>query len=240
MANQRIGSHASFSGNVLFKIDTTGYQCTLHDSGKKFMCHQDSSAIHVNLPKLGAGIAGWNAKFYLANEDSGAFHVKPWGVTGTTATGDSGVTNDGDTIINNERVHEILRASETKDWGEVADGAELTENITLTGAVLGDFALASMSGFTNGVDLALTALVTASDTVTVQLFNNTGGALDMDSATLYAGVIRRTSFPLESRDSVSFDGTYAQLGSVIDVFTDGTLWYVESNVQQSRETYSSD
>ena len=203
------------------------------------MCHQGSSPVHVNLPKLGTGMAGWNAKFYLANEAASAFHIKAWGVTGTTATGDSVVTNYGDTIINNERVHEVLRASETKDWASLDDGNELTEDITVTGAVLGDWAFASMSGFANGVDLALTALVTASDTVTVQLFNNTGGTLDMDSATLYAGVIRRTTFPIEDRDSVSFDGNLAQLGSVIDVFTDGTNWYMDSNIQQSRETYSS-
>jgi len=80
-------------------------------------------------------------------------------------------------------------ASETKDWGSVADGDEAAEEVTVTGAQLGDFALASMSIDTT--DITLTATVTAANTVTVILANNTGGAIDLGSGTLYVMVIPR-------------------------------------------------
>ena len=80
-------------------------------------------------------------------------------------------------------------ASETKDWGSGSDGEEAAEEGTVTGAQLGDFALASMSIDTT--DITLTATVTAADTVTVILANNTGGAIDLGSGTLYVMVMPR-------------------------------------------------
>ena len=72
-----------------------------------------------------------------------------------------------------------LYATETKDWGSIADGDEESEEITVTGAVLGDFARAS---FTLDVsDLELSAQVTAANTVTVTLSNNTGAPIDLGS-----------------------------------------------------------
>jgi hypothetical protein len=80
-------------------------------------------------------------------------------------------------------------ASETKDWGSVADGDEATEDVAVSGAQLGDFAFASMSIDTT--DITLTATVTAADVATVVLANNTGGAIDLGSGTLYVMVIPR-------------------------------------------------
>ena len=72
--------------------------------------------------------------------------------------------------------------SATKDFGSIADGNEEEQDITVTGAALGDFVVASLGVDTVG--LTLTADVTAANTVTVVLGNFTGGAVDLASATL--------------------------------------------------------
>jgi hypothetical protein len=54
----------------------------------------------------------------------------------------------------------------------------------VTGARLGDIAECSFSLSTQGI--MFTAAVTASNTVTVSLFNKTGGAIDLASGTLRA------------------------------------------------------
>ena len=86
------------------------------------------------------------------------------------------------------QVNAVLFGSETKDFGSIADGNEEAEEVTVTGAALGDFALASLS--IDAIDLVLTAEVTAANTVTVVVLNNTGGALDLGSATLSVQVIK--------------------------------------------------
>ena len=80
-----------------------------------------------------------------------------------------------------------LTNSVTKDWANLANGAEDAQDVTVTGAALGDYALASMS--IDVTDLTITASVTAADTVTVILTNNTGGAIDLGSGTLSVMVI---------------------------------------------------
>ena len=54
---------------------------------------------------------------------------------------------------------------------------------------MGDFAIASFSR--DVTDLVLNAQVTAADTVTCILANNTGGAIDLASGTVYVKVIKR-------------------------------------------------
>lgn len=82
-----------------------------------------------------------------------------------------------------------LDGSVTWDAGSIADGDEEVKELTVTGAVLGDFVMASLS--LDVADLAITAAVTAADTVTIQLLNNTGGAVDLASATAYVRVLPR-------------------------------------------------
>src|SRR3990167_1015589 len=81
----------------------------------------------------------------------------------------------------------ILAASETYDAGSIADGDEEVGEVIVTGAVLGDFCIASHG--VDVADLAITGAVTAADTVTYQLLNNTGGAIDLASATVRVLVI---------------------------------------------------
>lgn len=82
----------------------------------------------------------------------------------------------------------VLNASATYDAPSLADGAGTTTTVTTTGALLGDFAMASL-----GVDLqgiSVTAYVNAADTVSVRLQNESGGVVDLASTTLAARVVR--------------------------------------------------
>jgi len=87
-------------------------------------------------------------------------------------------------------VNHLLGYQVSATWnpGSIADGAGESMDVTVTGANLGDFARASFSLDTT--DLTLTADVTAADTVTVRLNNNTGGAVN-----LAEGTVRVKVFP---------------------------------------------
>ena len=79
------------------------------------------------------------------------------------------------------------------DPGSIADGDEEAKDITVTGAALGDFTLVSFS--LDVADLVLNGQVTAANTVTAILANNTGGAIDLGAGTVYAKVIPATPQP---------------------------------------------
>ena len=81
-----------------------------------------------------------------------------------------------------------LKGSATWDPGSIADGDEEATTVTVTGAALGDMAIASFS--LDVSDLVLDAQVTAANTVTCVLANNTGGAVDLSSGTVYARVFK--------------------------------------------------
>lgn len=83
-----------------------------------------------------------------------------------------------------------LQGSATWDPGSIADGDEEAKEVTVTNAVLGDFAIASFS--LDVTDLTLDAQVTAANKVTCVLANNTGGAIDLAEGTLRVLVFRRT------------------------------------------------
>ena len=87
------------------------------------------------------------------------------------------------------RMNQNFVGSATWDAGSIADGDEEAKEVTVTGAALGDFALASLS--IDIADLVLDAQVTAANTVTCILANNTGGAIDLASATIYVLVIKK-------------------------------------------------
>jgi hypothetical protein len=80
-----------------------------------------------------------------------------------------------------------MYAEATWNPGSILDGNEEVTTVTVPGAVLGDFCWVSFN--VDVVDLALTAQVTAADTVTVQLNNNTGGTLDIGSGTVRVKVV---------------------------------------------------
>jgi len=84
-----------------------------------------------------------------------------------------------------------MSGSATWDPGSIADGNEESKDVTVTGAVMGDYAIASFS--LDVADLALNAQVTATSTATCVLLNNTGDAIDLSEGTVYVRVLRRTS-----------------------------------------------
>jgi hypothetical protein len=82
-----------------------------------------------------------------------------------------------------------LTGSATWDPASVADGAQVTTTVTVTGAALGDF-LERIS-FSNSLGgLVLSGYVSATDTVTAVLSNASGGAVDLASGTVKA-VVRK-------------------------------------------------
>ena len=96
-----------------------------------------------------------------------------------------GQNKDGDSL---ERFSDSLTGSTTWDASSIADGNEEAKELTVTGAELGDFVLSSLS--IDIADLVLDAQVTAADTVTAILANNTGGAVDLGSCTLSVIVVK--------------------------------------------------
>lgn len=79
-----------------------------------------------------------------------------------------------------------LFGSATYNPASLADGAGATTTVTVTGAALGDFAVASFSLDLQGI--MVTAYVSAADTVSVRFQNETGGTIDLASGTLRAWV----------------------------------------------------
>jgi hypothetical protein len=98
-----------------------------------------------------------------------------------------------------------FEGSKTYDSASIADGGTQTTTVTVTGAALGDF----VTGVSLGVDAAgliVTGYVSAADTVTVVLQNETGGAVDLASTTLRV----RVSSP--GGAEVASDLTAAKIG----------------------------
>ena len=115
----------------------------------------------------------------------------------------------------------FLQASDTWDAGSIADGDEEAKDVTCDDAELGDFAMASLS--VDVADLVLDANVTIANTVTCVLANNTGGAIDLASATVRvrvekfsAGFIEYTSGEIFQVEVTTAAG--AACTAVFDVF----------------------
>jgi hypothetical protein len=85
----------------------------------------------------------------------------------------------------------VLSNKKTWDPGNIAaDAGAVTTTITVAGAAVGDIATAGLTTLT-ATGAVLGAVVTATDTVTVTLFNKTGGALDVTSGSLRVDVSQR-------------------------------------------------
>lgn len=80
----------------------------------------------------------------------------------------------------------VLNGSKTYDPPSLATGTQTTTTVTVTGAVLNDYARPSFSLDLQGITAS--AYVSAVDTVTIVLLNMTGGTLDLASGTLKARV----------------------------------------------------
>ncbi|MBZ9888133.1 right-handed parallel beta-helix repeat-containing protein [Mesorhizobium sp. BR1-1-3] len=81
-----------------------------------------------------------------------------------------------------------LEGTATFDPASLADAAGVTTTVTVTGAALGDMAMASFSLALQGI--TVTAWVSAANTVSVRFQNESGGVLDLASGTLKAWVLK--------------------------------------------------
>lgn len=90
-----------------------------------------------------------------------------------------------------KRVNRNVGLSNSATWnpGNIASGSFEAKEVTVTGAALGDYARASFS--LDVQDLIMTANVTAANTVTAILANNTAGAVNLAEGTIYVEVIER-------------------------------------------------
>lgn len=75
----------------------------------------------------------------------------------------------------------VLSGSAVWNPGSLIDGAQESKDFTVTGAALGDFVIAGAG--VDVVDILVSAVVTATNTVTVTLANETGGTVDLASST---------------------------------------------------------
>jgi hypothetical protein len=85
----------------------------------------------------------------------------------------------------------LLEASTTYDPPSLAAGEGVTTSLAVNGATLGDYARASFSLELQGI--ALTAWVSAVDTVSVRFQNGTAGTVDLASGTLRVRVEKASS-----------------------------------------------
>jgi hypothetical protein len=87
----------------------------------------------------------------------------------------------------------IVYSDNAFDPGNAATGSGTfaSSDVTVTGAALGDVVLASFTVDT--VDTAIVAAVTAANTVTVTVLNNTAGAVNLAAGTLTLYVLQRNT-----------------------------------------------
>lgn len=83
-----------------------------------------------------------------------------------------------------------LIGSKVHDYGSLADEADEATTVPVPGAVLGDFALASLS--IDNEDVIMSASVSAADVVTVNAKNIGGGTKNLGSATIKVLVIKQS------------------------------------------------
>ena len=93
------------------------------------------------------------------------------------------VTLSWQTYVNAlSRLTKVRIADAAYDPGSLASGAAVTVSVTVHGARLGDFAVASFTAPDSGV--VLLAQVTAADTASVTFLNLSAGAVDLAAGTL--------------------------------------------------------
>ncbi len=86
---------------------------------------------------------------------------------------------------------EMWAVSETVDFANAATGSGTfaSADVTVPGVALGDIVMGISAGV-DTVDTVIGGAVTAADTVTLTVLNNTTGAVDLTSTTLKFIVVR--------------------------------------------------
>jgi hypothetical protein len=131
--------------------------------------------------------------------------------------------NSSAIVVPAKGVDRYITGSATWDPSSIANGAEEAKEITVTGAALGEMVFVSFSIDTT--DLALTAQVTATNTVTALLYNNTGGAIDLGSGTVKAKVLTNGSTYTANEYEMPWAGSIVGVSIYADdTITSGTCY----------------
>jgi len=125
----------------------------------------DYTGIHSSLALIFAGDA------------AGSFYLDGWSVTAGNAGGAAFFTPNA---------YEFVRYTGEEVWnpGTINNGAQVSNDITVLGASLG--MSASAGAGVDVQDCLVSATVTAANTVTIVIRNNTGGSVTLGSSTWYA------------------------------------------------------
>ncbi len=82
----------------------------------------------------------------------------------------------------------VASVTATVDPASLADAAGASTDVTVTGAALGDFVL--LGPGVDVADVTVSAFVTAANTVTIRVQNESGGAVNLASSTWNILVLR--------------------------------------------------
>lgn len=99
-----------------------------------------------------------------------------------------------------------LRATASWDPGAISSTTQATTTLTVTGAALGDFVVASFDSATSTDAWVFSGKVSAADTVMVTLFVPDGGdgaSLNLTTSTIYAKVFKQAAVTLQTTTSSS-------------------------------------
>lgn len=160
------------------------------------------------------GVTGWQWYILSDNLAAFSTHENELESTGTGYITSGANVTAGDDTINGSRnvwsatptafksrtgqiatIAKIVKSFDGTNWNSAnvvavtydppsipANGGKITTTVTATGAVVGDFAQATFSVFNADIDIS--AIVTATNQVTVKFRNNSASAIDLASGTL--------------------------------------------------------
>jgi len=96
----------------------------------------------------------------------------------------------------NDHCVKVFSGKGTWDAASAAAGLEVSDTITISGVAFGDMVIGVGCSVTLPAGVVLAGKITAANTVTVSLVNNTAGAVDLGSAVFTVLVVRAADFPL--------------------------------------------
>jgi len=155
-------------------------------------CGTSSGAAYIYLPdppQEGERVTIW--KNHASNDvtiDPGTASIIDFATTVILESDNDFITLESVGTTEWRIVDSRITATATWNPGSIDDGNEEAVDITLTGAALGDFVIASLG--VDLTDLTLDAQVSAANTVTAVLANNTGSAVNLGSSTLTVRLIK--------------------------------------------------
>ena len=118
MANAKIGSYSTWSGNYVENLDAAK-QLARGDSGKVFYVDQGSATYVVNLPQISTEIAGWHAKFFMtaanASVEINGFGVVAGGSDSTATSAD--IDDDKMYLVEIGHTEATVALSDGISWG---------------------------------------------------------------------------------------------------------------------------